>query len=105
MESFCLTLRFWRIEHVLSSSLLCGDIGHCFLFLLMAVVLFTIREKQDATFSVAADSPQIRLHIPKHEIAWFYSVTLHKAFILRAVMHAMGVLTTEYSSRTCFLMS
>lgn len=37
--------------------LLGGDIGHCFLFLLMAVVLFTIRQQQDGTFSVAADSP------------------------------------------------
>lgn len=71
----------------------------------MAVVLFTIREKQDGTFSVAADSPQIRLHILKREIAWFYSVTLHKAFIIWAIMHAMGVLTTEYSSRKGSLMS
>lgn len=46
----CLTPRF-GIEHVLSSSLLCGDIGHCFLLLLMVIVLFTIREKQDGFFS------------------------------------------------------
>lgn len=60
-------------------ALLCGDIGHCFLFLLMAVVLFTIREKQHRTFTVAADSPQIRLHIPESEIARVYSKTLHEA--------------------------
>lgn len=45
----------------------------------MAVVLFTIRQKQHRTFTVAADSPQIRLHIPESEIAQFYSETLHEA--------------------------
>lgn len=49
------------VEHVLSYSLVCADIGHCFLSLLMVIVLFTIRDKQDGTFSVADESPQIRL--------------------------------------------
>lgn len=44
----------------------------------MAVVLFTIRKKQHRTFTVAADSPQIRFHIPESEIAQFYSETLHE---------------------------
>lgn len=76
-----LCLGFGRAARVLSPlhALLCGDIGHCFLFLLMAVVLFTIRQKQPRTFPVAADSPQIRLHIPESEIAQFYSETLHDA--------------------------
>lgn len=46
----------------------------------MAVVLFTIRQKQHRTFTVAADSPQIRLHIPESEIAQFYSETLLEAY-------------------------
>lgn len=45
----------------------------------MAVVLFTIGQKQHRTFIVAADSPQIRLYIPESEIAQFYSETLHEA--------------------------
>lgn len=40
--------------------LCCGDVGQCFLFLLMAVVLFTIRQKQDGEFLAAADLSQIR---------------------------------------------
>lgn len=50
----------------------------------MAVVLFTIREKQHRTFTVAADSPQIRLRMPEREIAQFYSEP------------AMDVLTTVH---------
>lgn len=69
-------------------AVLSGDVGHCFPFLLMAVVLFSIREKQLRTFTVAADSPQIRLHMPKREIAGFNAETLHEP--------AVEVLTTVH---------
>lgn len=54
---FCLTPRFGA-ERVLSSVLTLVIVS---LLLLMAIVLFTIGEKQAGTFSVADDSPQIRL--------------------------------------------
>lgn len=85
---FCVTFRFERSEHVSSLCLLCGDIGHCFLFLLMAVVLFTIREKQDGTFSVAADSPQIRV---PHQSVRLPGLTLtsHELLIVWLIMQAI----------------
>lgn len=54
----------------------------------MAVVLFTIRDKQDETFSVAADSPQIRLLSSSVRLLGF-TLTLHKTFIVWNIMPAI----------------
>lgn len=74
-QSLCLTLRFWELNrpHPLLSLLR----WHWTLFPLPAdsCCSFLYQGEAGQDFSVAADSPQIRLHIPNHEIAWFYSYT------------------------------
>lgn len=74
-QSFCLTLRFWELNR--THPLLSQQRWHWTLFPLPAdgCCSFLYQGEAGQDFSVAADSPQIRLHIPKHEIAWFYSYT------------------------------